>query len=99
MQSMVQRLECYKFNALLALLTLILHERFAIVFGITVNPFDSVVTSTISSLDEFIGTADKTHEFASEVYDLNNIDYSQYANDHNKFVGSPENVSVLIRLR
>lgn len=99
MQSMVWLLECYRFNALLILLTLILHERFSTVFGITVNPLDSLLPSSTSDSGEFFGLSDKPHEFASEVYDLNNIDYSQIGNGFNKFTGSQEVVSIAVILR
>lgn len=93
MQSMRRwLLECYKFNALLILLTLILHDRFSMVFGITVNPLDSLVSSFDSNeyIDE---TADQSNEFASEVHDLNKIDYNQFNNGYNKYGGSSEIVS------
>lgn len=93
MQSMVQLLELHRFNALLILLTLILPERFSVVFGITVNPLDSILPSSDVEPEEFIGPSDKPHEFASEVYDLNNIDYhSQLGNGFNKFIGSQVSV-------
>lgn len=88
MQSMRRwLLECYKFNALLILLTLILHDRFSMVFGITVNPLDTLVSSFDSN--EYI---DETAD-ASEVHDLNKIDYNQFTNGYNKYGGSSEIVS------
>ncbi|XP_055298521.1 uncharacterized protein LOC129566515 isoform X3 [Sitodiplosis mosellana] len=91
MQSMRRRrwlLECYKFNALLILLTLILHDRFSMVFGITVNPLDSLVASF--DFDEYGGSddGDRSNEFASEVHDSNKID--QFPSGYNNFAGSSE---------
>ena len=88
-------MECYKFNALLILLTLILHDRFSMVFGITVNPIDSLVSSSFDA-DEYDGDDngdDQTNGFASQIHDLNKIDYNQFANGYNKYFGSSEIVS------
>lgn len=93
MQSMVWLWECHRFNALLILLTLILHERFSIVFGITVNPIDSLLPSSDTNFNEFVGLGNKPNDFGSEIYDLNNIDYGQLGNGFNKFTGSQETVS------
>lgn len=85
MQSMVRQLEYNKFNALLILLTFLTHEQYFRVFGITVDPLDSLPTSTISYSDEFVGSPD--------AHDLNNIDYNQFINGPNSFPGSSEPVS------
>ncbi|XP_031628526.1 uncharacterized protein LOC116344217 [Contarinia nasturtii] len=79
--------ECYKFNALLILLTLVLHERITVVFGITVNPLDSIISSSSTTFDS---DEYRPSEFASEVHDLNKIDYSQFTSGYNKYVGSHE---------
>lgn len=91
MQSMVRQLEYYKFNALLILLTFLTHEQYFRVLGITVDPLDSLPTSTISYSDEFIGN--------SKAYDLNNIDYNQFSNGPNNFAGSSESVSKNLHIR
>lgn len=85
-------LECYKFNALLILLTLISHDRFSMVFGITVNPLESLVSSYGS--DEYSDTGDGPNEFDAEVHDLNNIDISQFTTGYAKFADSEETVSI-----
>lgn len=85
MQSMVRQLEHYRFNALLILLTFLTHEQYFRVFGITVDPFDSLPTSTISYSEDYVGS--------SEAHDLNNIDYNQFVNGPNIFAGSSEPVS------
>lgn len=82
-------LECYKMNAFLILLTLILHDRFCMVFGITVNPLDSIIAF---DADDYDDTKDNFNGFASEVHDLNNIDYKQFTNGY-KYYGSHELVS------
>lgn len=66
------------------------------VFGITVNPLDSLVSSFDS--DEYGGSGgeaagDRSAEFASEVHDLNKIDYNQFTSGYNKYAGSSEIVS------
>lgn len=88
MQSMVRQLEYYKFNALLILLTTFLtHEQYFRVFGITVNPHDSLSTSTVSYSDGFVGNAAAHH--------INNYDYNiEFINGPNKFTGSAEAVSI-----
>lgn len=79
MQSIVWQLE---FNALLILLTFLTHEQqYFSVFGITVNPLDSIPTTA----EEFDGD--------SEVH--NNIDYDEYLNDPNDYLTSSEVVSCL----
>lgn len=93
MQSMRWLLECYKFNALLILLTYISHDRFSMVFGITVNPLESLAPSAYGS-DEYADTGDGSNEFDTEVHDLNHIDISQFANGYSKFVDSQETVSI-----
>lgn len=85
MQSMVWQSEYYKFNALLILLAFLTHEQYYRVFGITVDPFDSLPTSTVAYSDEFVGSP--------ETNDLNNIDYNQFIVGPNNFAGSPESVS------
>lgn len=88
-------LECYKFNALLILLTLISHDRFSMVFGITVNPLESLVSSSSSyGSDEYSDTGDGPNEFDAEVHDLNNIDISQFTTGYAKFADSEETVSI-----
>lgn len=68
------------------------------VFGITVNPLDSVVSSSFDSNEYSVGTGG---EFASEVHDLNNIDINQFGNGFNKYlIGSAEDhVSIAIHLK
>lgn len=88
-------LECYKFNALLILLTLISHDRFSMVFGITVNPLESLVSSASSyGSDEYSDTGDGPNEFDAEVHDLNNIDISQFTAGYTKIADSEETVSI-----
>lgn len=87
-------LECYKFNALLILLTLISHDRFSMVFGITVNPLETLVASSYGS-DEYADTGDASNDFDSDIRDLNNIDISQFA--FTKYVDSSETVSIYQR--
>lgn len=89
MQSMRRcLLECCKLNALPILLTLILYDRFPMIFGITVDPLDSIITSSSIDSDD-----DRSSEFASEIHDLNQIDYNQFINGYNKYFGSQEIVS------
>lgn len=88
MQSIVQLLEFNRFNALIILFTLILHERFLTVCSITVNLLDPIAPSSNLEPEELIGPSEKPHEFTSEIYDFNNIDYSQLGNDFNKFTVS-----------
>lgn len=83
MQSMVRQLEYNKFNALLILLTFLTHEQYFRVFGITVDPLNSLPTSMYS--EKFADS--------SEVHDLNNIDYNQFINGPNNYAGSSESVS------
>lgn len=86
MQSMVRQFEYHKFNALLILLTFLTHEQYHRVFGITVDPLDSLPTSTIPSYSEkFVDS--------SEVHDLNNIDYNQFISGPNSYAGPSEPVS------
>lgn len=64
------------------------------VFGITVNPTDSLVSSSFDA-DEYDGDDngdDQTNGFAFG-NDLNQIDYNQFANGYNKYFGSSEIVS------
>lgn len=60
------------------------------VIGITVNPLDSIIAV---DADDYDDTKDNFNEFASEVHDLNNIDYKQFTNGY-KYYGSREVVSV-----
>lgn len=85
MQSMVRQLEYYKFNALLILLTFLTHEQYFRVLGITVDPLDSLPTSSTPYADQYVGS--------SEVHDLNNIDYNQFINGPKSYAGSSEPVS------
>lgn len=86
MQSMVRQFEYHKLNALLILLTFLTHEQYHRVFGITVDPFESLPTSTVSSYSEKLVDS-------SEVNDLNNIDYNQFISGPNSYAGSSEAVS------
>lgn len=85
MQSMVRQFEYHKFNALLILLTFLSHEQYHRAFGITVDPLDSLPTSTIPTYSERFADS-------SEVHDLNNIDYNQFSGP-NSYAGSSEPVS------
>lgn len=85
--------ECYKFNALLILLTLISYDRFSMVFGITVSPIESLIASTYNS-DEYADTGDGPNEFDSDVHDVNNIEISHFANGYTKYADSQEIVSI-----
>lgn len=71
MQSMVRQLEYYRLNALLILFIFLAHEEYFSVFGITVNPLDSLHTA---STEEFVGSA--------EFHEFNNIDYSEFIGDN-----------------
>lgn len=59
------------------------------VFGITINPFDTLV----ASVEDYAESNNKPSDFGSEIHDFNNIDYKQFANGYDKYDGSQEFVS------
>lgn len=88
--------KCYKFNALVILLTLILCDRFSMDFAITVNPIQTISPSSIEYTNY---DSDEVHTGSNKQFDVTTSGTNGLKNDpiivDESFTEFPEAVSFI----